>query len=171
MEIILKEDIIGLGFKNDIVNVKSGYGRNYLIPTGKGVIASPSAKKVLAENLKQQARKLEAIKAEAQKKGDALKDVAIVVEMKVSANGVTYGSVNAATVADELKKKGFDIDRKIITMRDAKKLGDYVATVHFHKEVLVEVPVKVVAENQPVEAPAEAPVEAAPAAEEAPAAE
>lgn len=169
MEIILKEDIIGLGFKNDIVNVKSGYGRNYLIPTGKGVIASPSAKKVLAENLKQQARKLEAIKAEAQKKGDALKDVAIVVEMKVSANGVTYGSVNAATVADELKKKGFDIDRKIITMRDAKKLGDYVATVHFHKEVLVEVPVKVVAENQPVEAPAEAPVEAAPAAEEAPA--
>ena len=169
MEIILKEDIIGLGFKNDIVNVKSGYGRNYLIPTGKGVIASPSAKKVLAENLKQQARKLEAIKAEAQKKGDALKDVAIVVEMKVSANGVTYGSVNVATVADELKKKGFDIDRKIITMRDAKKLGDYVATVHFHKEVLVEVPVKVVAENQPVEAPAEAPVEAAPAAEEAPA--
>ena len=169
MEIILKEDIIGLGFKNDIVNVKSGYGRNYLIPQGKGVIASESAKKVLAENLKQQARKLEAIKAEAQKKGDALKDVAIVVEMKVSANGVTYGSVNAATVADELKKKGFDIDRKIITMRDAKKLGDYVATVHFHKEVLVEVPVKVVAENQPVEAPAEAPVEAAPAAEEAPA--
>ena len=99
MEIILKEDIIGLGYKNDIVNVKSGYGRNYLIPQGKGVIASESAKKVLAENLKQQARKLEAIKAEAQKKGDALNGVALVVEMKVSANGVTYGSVNAATVA------------------------------------------------------------------------
>lgn len=166
MEIILKEDIIGLGYKNDIVNVKAGYGRNYLIPTGKGVIASESAKKVLAENLKQQARKLEAIKAEAQKKGDALNGVSLVVEMKVSANGVTYGSVNAATVADELKKKGFDIDRKIITMHDAKKLGDYVATVHFHKEVLVEVPVKVVAENAPVEeAPAETPVEAAPAAE------
>ena len=125
MEIILKEDIIGLGFKNDIVNVKSGYGRNYLIPQGKGVIASESAKKVLAENLKQQARKLEAIKAEAQKKGDALNGVALVVEMKVSANGVTYGSVNAATVAEELKKKGFDVDRKIITMREAKKLGDY----------------------------------------------
>lgn len=169
MEIILKEDIIGLGFKNDIVNVKSGYGRNYLIPTGKGVIASESAKKVLAENLKQQARKLEAIKAEAQKKGDALNGVALVIEMKVSANGVTYGSVNAATVADELKKKGFDIDRKIITMHEAKKLGDYVATVHFHKEVLVEVPVKVVAENQAVE---EAPkAEEAPATEEAPAAE
>lgn len=174
MEIILKEDIIGLGYKNDIVNVKSGYGRNYLIPTGKGVIASPSAKKVLAENLRQQARKLAAIKAEAEKKGEALKDVALVVEMKVSANGVTYGSVNAATVAEELKKKGFDIDRKIITMADAKKLGDYVATVHFHKEVQVEVPVKVVAENQAEEAPvAEASVEEAPVAavEEAPAAE
>ena len=172
MEIILKEDIIGLGFKNDIVNVKSGYGRNFLIPTGKAVIASPAAKKVLAENLKQQARKLEAIKAEAQKKGDAIKDVEIVVEMKVSANGVTYGSVNAATVAEELKKKGFDVDRKIITMRDAKKLGDYVATVHFHKEVLVEIPVKVIAENQPVEeTPAVEEAPAAPVAEEAPAAE
>lgn len=172
MEIILKEDIIGLGFKNDIVNVKSGYGRNYLIPQGKGVIASESAKKVLAEDLKQQARKLEAIKAEAQKKGEALNGVEVVVEMKVSANGVTYGSVNAALVAEELKKKGFDIDRKIITMREAKKLGDYSATVHFHKEVTVEVPVKVIAENQVVEAPVEAPVEEAPAAvEEAPAAE
>lgn len=168
MEIILKEDIIGLGYKNDIVNVKSGYGRNYLIPQGKGVIASESAKKVLAENLKQQARKLEAIKAEAQKKGDALNGVALVIEMKVSANGVTYGSVNAATVAEELKKKGFDVDRKIITMREAKKLGDYTATVHFHKEVLVEIPVKVVAENAEV---VEASVEAAPAEEEAPAAE
>ena len=120
--------------------------------------------------MKQQARKLEALKAEAQKKGDALNGVEIVVEMKVSANGVTYGSVNAGVVADELKKKGFDIDRKIITMREAKKLGDYTALVHFHKEVVVELPVKVIAENAKVEAPAEAPVEAAPAAE-APAAE
>lgn len=166
MEIILKEDIIGLGFKNDIVNVKSGYGRNYLIPQGKGVIASPSAKKVLAENLRQQAHKLAALKAEAEKKAEALKDVALVIEMKVSANGVTYGSVNAAKIAEELQKKGIEVDRKIITMRDAKKLGDYVATVHFHKEVIVEVPVKVVAENEaPVEevskveeTPVEAPV-------------
>lgn len=170
MEIILKEDIIGLGFKNDIVNVKSGYGRNYLIPTGKGVIASPSAKKILAENLKQQARKLAAIKAEAEKKGEALKDVALVIEAKVSATGVTYGSVNAATVADELKKKGFDIDRKIITMHDAKRVGDYVATVHFHKDVLVEIPVKVVAENEKPAVEAqnteEAPVEEATKSEE-----
>ncbi len=172
MEIILKEDIIGLGFKNDIVNVKAGYGRNYLIPQGKGVIASPSAKKVLAENLRQQARKLEAIKAAAQEKADALKDVAIVVEMKVSANGVTYGSVNAATVSAELKKKGFEVDRKIITMRDAKALGDFTANIYFHKEVVVELPVKVVAENEqpaPVieEVVAEAPATEASATEEA----
>lgn len=177
MEIILKEDIIGLGFKNDIVNVKSGYGRNYLIPTGKGVIASASAKKVLAENLKQQAHKLAAIKAEAEKKADALKDVALEIAVKVSANGVAYGAVTANTVAAELQKKGFDIDRKIITMHDAKKVGDYVATIHFHKEVLFELPVKVVAENaapaveEPkaeAEAPVEAPAEEANKAEEAP---
>lgn len=173
MEIILKEDIIGLGYKNDIVNVKSGYGRNYLIPTGKGVIASESAKKVLAENLKQQAHKLAAIKAEAEKKAEALKDVALVIEAKVSATGVTYGSVNANIVAEELKKKGFDIDRKIITMHDIKAVGDYEATVHFHKEVEVVVPVKVVAENAPAEtAEPEAQAEEAPATvEEAPVAE
>lgn len=174
MEIILKEDIIGLGFKNDIVNVKSGYGRNYLIPTGKGVIASESAKKVLAENLKQQAHKLAALKAEAEKKAEALKDVALVITAKVSATGVTYGSVNKNTVADELKKKGFDIDRKIITMHDIKQVGEYEATIHFHKEVEVKVPVQVVAEDAPAveaapaeaAAPAAAPVEeAAPAAE------
>ena len=158
MEIILKEDIIGLGYKNDIVNVKNGYGRNYLIPQGKGVIASESAKKILAENLKQQAHKLAALKAEAEKNAEALKDVALVITAKVSATGVTYGSVNKNTVADELKKKGFDIDRKIITMHDIKQVGEYEATIHFHKEVEVKVPVQVVAEDAPA-------VEAAPAAE------
>lgn len=151
MEIILKEDIIGLGFKNDIVNVKSGYGRNYLIPTGKGVIASPAAKKVLAENLKQQAHKLAALKAEAEKKAEALKDVALTIAAKVSATGVTYGSVNAAHVAEELKKLGHEVDRKIIVMRDIKKVGDYVANIHFYKDVVAEIPVKVVAENAPTE--------------------
>lgn len=164
MEIILKEDIIGLGYKNDIVNVKSGYGRNYLIPTGKAVIASESAKKVLAENLKQQAHKLAAIKAEAEKKAEALNNVSLVIAAKVSATGVTYGSVNTNIVAEELKKQGFDIDRKIITMRDIKSVGDYEAVIHFHKEVEVKVPVKVVAENAPVENKEE---EAAPAAETA----
>ena len=155
MEIILKEDIIGLGYKNDIVNVKSGYGRNYLIPQGKGVIASESAKKVLAENLKQQAHKLAVLKAEAEKKAEALNGVELVIEAKVSATGATYGSVNANIVAEELQKKGFEIDRKIITMRDIKTVGDFEATIHFHKEVEVKLPVKVVAENAVVEAPVE----------------
>ena len=169
MEIILKQDIIGLGYKNDIVNVKSGYGRNYLIPQGKGVIASPSAKKILAENLKQQAHKLAAIKAEAEKKAEALNGVELTITAKVSATGQLYGSVNANIVADELKKQGHDIDRKIITMRDAKMVGDYVATIHFHKEVEVVIPVKVVSEAAPVEeVKAE---EATPAVEEAPAVE
>lgn len=178
MEIILKEDIIGLGFKNDIVNVKPGYGRNYLIPTGKGVIASASAKKVLAENLKQQAHKIAALKEAAEKKAEALNDVALVISAKVSATGVTYGSVTKAHVAVELAKLGHEVDRKIITMRDIKKVGDYVANIHFYKDVVAEIPVKVVAEGAPAEeTPAEAPaveetpaVEA-PAVEEAPAAE
>lgn len=169
MEIILKEDIIGLGYKNDIVEVKSGYGRNYLIPQGKGVIASPSAKKILAENLKQQAHKLAAIKAAAEDKAKQLEGVVVEVEAKVSVTGQLYGSVNTNIVADELQKKGIDVDRKIITMKDIKTVGEYVALVHFHKEVEVAVPVKVIAENAVV-APVveEAPVEVAPAVEEAP---
>ena len=155
MEIILKEDIIGLGYKNDIVKVKSGYGRNYLIPTGKGVIASESAKKVLAENLRQQACKIAAAKAEAEKRAEALKDVEVVVVAKVAATGHLYGSVNALVVAQELAKKGIEIDRKIITMHDIKTVGEFEATIHFHKEVEVKLPIKVVAENAKVEAPAE----------------
>ena len=177
MELILKEDIIGLGYKNDIVNVKSGYGRNYLIPSGKAVIASPSAKKILAENLKQQANKLAALKAEAEKKGEAIKDVALTIAAKVSATGQLYGSVGANQVAEELKKLGHEIDRKIITMREAKTVGDFVATVHFHKEVEIAIPVKVVAENAPAQekkeeaAPVEAPVVEEAVVEEAPATE
>ncbi len=147
MEIILKEDVIGLGYKNEIVTVKNGYGRNYLIPSGKAVIASPSAKKVLAESLKQQAHKLEKLKADALKKAEGLNDITLEIAAKVSATGVLYGSVTAAMVAEELVKKGFEIDKKIITMRDAKRVGDYEAVVHFHKEVEVKIPVKVIAEN------------------------
>ena len=171
MEIILKEDVIGLGYKNDIVKVKDGYGRNYLIPTGKGVIASVSAKKVLAENLRQQAHKLAAQKAAAEAKAEKLNDVALCIPAKVSATGQLYGSVNTATVAAELQKLGIEVDRKIITMRDIKTLGDFEALIHYHKEVEVKVPVKVVAEGaaeavEAVEQPAEAPVEEASAAEE-----
>ena len=168
MEIILKEDIIGLGYKNDIVNVKNGYGRNYLIPTGKAVIASASAKKVLAENLKQQAHKLAAILAAAEKEAEALNGVALTIEAKVSSTGALYGSVTSATVAEELAKKGIEVDRKKILMKDIKTVGEYAATVVFHKQVKVEVPVTVLAEGQEeVAAPAveEAPVAEAPAAE------
>ncbi len=166
MEIILKQDIIGLGYKNEIVDVKPGYGRNYLIPKKLGVIATPSAKKMLAETLRQQAHKIEVQKAAAQKRADQLKDVVVEVAAKVSSTGQLYGSVNAAIVAAELEKKGIEIDRKIITMRDIKTVGEFEATVHFYKDVEVKVPVKVVAENAPKEAaPA---VEEAPAAEEAP---
>ena len=178
MEIILKEDIIGLGYKNDIVNVKSGYGRNYLIPTGKGVIASPSAKKQLAEDLRQQATKIAAKKADAEKRAAQLDGVELVIAAKVSATGVTYGSVNTAIVAEELAKKGIEIDRKIITMRDIKKVGTFEATIHFFKDVEVKLPVTVVAENQPepkaeeVKETVEAPVEEVETVEEeAPAAE
>ncbi len=165
MELILKEDIIGLGYKNDIVTVKNGYGRNYLIPTGKAVIASNSAKKVLAENLRQQAAKLAAAKAEAEKKGAALEGVALTIAAKVAATGQLYGSVNTATVAEELAKKGIEVDRKIITMKDIKTVGTFEATIHYHKEVEVKVPVTVVAEGVGAAAPVveeavvEAPVE------------
>ena len=172
MEIILKEDIIGLGYKNDIVNVKSGYGRNYLIPTGKAVIASPSAKKVLAENLKQQAHKLAAILAAAEKEAERLNGVSVEVEAKVSATGVLYGSVTSATVAEELAKKGIEVDRKRIIMKDIKTVGEYAATVVFHKEVKVEIPVTVLAEGNTAANVAPAAEEnAAPAEETAPAVE
>ena len=147
MEIILKEDIIGLGFKNDIVNVKSGYGRNYLIPTGKAVIASPSAKKVLAENLKQQAHKLAKILENAEKEAAALNGVSLEIKAKVSATGVLYGSVNTSTIVEELAKKGITVDRKKVVMKDIKTVGEYAATVIFHKEVSVEIPVTVLAEG------------------------
>ncbi|MBR4758070.1 MAG: 50S ribosomal protein L9 [Bacteroidaceae bacterium] len=172
MELILKEDVIGLGYKNDIVNVKSGYGRNFLIPTGKAVIASDSAKKVLAENLRQQAVKLAKIKAEAQAVADKLAGVALTIATKVSTSGAIYGSVNSLQIADELKKLGFDIDRKKIVVKDVKAVGDYVAVVKLHKEVAAEIPFKVIAEGAPIveEAPKAEPVveETAPVAEEAP---
>ena len=145
------------------VNVKSGYGRNYLIPQGKAVIASPSAKKILAENLKQQAHKLAALKAAAEEKAAALNGVALTIAAKVSATGQLYGSVTNMTVAEELAKLGKEVDRKIIVLKDIKKVGEYVAVVRFHKEVSAEIPVTVVAEGGA--AVEEAPVEKAPVVE------
>ena len=181
MKVILKEDIIGLGYKNEVVEVKPGYGRNFLIPQKKAVMATKSALKVLAENLKQQAHKIDVLKAAAQKRANALDGVVVEVAAKVASSGQLYGSVNAAIVAQELAKKGIEVDRKIITMHDIKTVGEYEAIVHFFKDVEVKLPVKVVAENQEpapvVEEKAEAPVEEAPEVEapveeeEAPAAE
>ena len=148
MEIILKENVIGLGYKDDIVTVKDGYGRNYLIPTGKAIIASESAKKVLAENLKQRAHKIAKIKAEAEELAAKLSAIEpLKIATKVSATGAIYGSVNALHIAEALSKLGFDIDRKIIVMKDVKEVGSYSATVKLHKEVSVEIPFEVVAEE------------------------
>ncbi len=147
MELILKEDVVGLGYKNDIVEVKSGYGRNYLIPTGKAVIASESARKMLAEELKQRAHKLEKIKNDALALAEKMNGVSLTIPTKVSATGVVYGSVNSLQIADELKKLGFEIDRKRIVVKDVKAVGSYQATVNLHKEVSVEIPFEVVAEE------------------------
>lgn len=148
MELILKEDVINLGYKNDIVTVKAGYGRNYLIPTGKAVIASPSAKKMLAEELKQRAHKLEKIKNDALALAARLEGVALEIATKVSANGTIYGSVSNMQIAEALAAKGFEIDRKIIVLNaSVKEVGNYTATVRLHKEVSVEIPFTVVAES------------------------
>ena len=148
MELILKENVHGLGYKDDIVTVKDGYGRNYLIPTGKAVIASVSAKKMLAEELKQRAHKLEKIKNDALALAEKLGAIeTIKIATKVSATGAIYGSVNSLHIAEELGKLGFEIDRKTIIVKDVKEIGSYTAVVKLHKEVSVEIPFEVVAEE------------------------
>ena len=148
MEIILKEDIVNLGYKNDIVTVKSGYGRNYLIPTGKAVIASPAAKKMLAEDLKQRAHKLEKIKKDAEALAAKLEGVSLKIATKVSSTGTIFGSVGNIQIAEELAKLGHEIDRKIIVVKAAViEVGQYKAIVKLHKEVSVEIPFEVVAEE------------------------
>ena len=147
MQVILKEDVINLGYKDDIVTVKDGYGRNFLIPTGKAVIASESAKKVLAENLKQRAHKLAKIKEDAQALAAKLEGVSLTIATKVSSTGTIFGSVGNIQIAEELAKLGHEIDRKIIVVKDAvKEVGAYKAIVKLHKEVSVEIPFEVVAE-------------------------
>ncbi|KAA6346019.1 50S ribosomal protein L9 [termite gut metagenome] len=146
MEIILKEDIASLGYKNDIVTVKSGYGRNYLIPSGKAVIASPTAKKVLAEDLRQRAHKLEQIKKNAEEIVTKLENVSLTIATKVSSTGTIFGSVSNIQIAEELAKLGFEIDRKTILIKETvKTIGSYKASVKLHKEVSVEISFDVVA--------------------------
>ncbi|HHT30864.1 MULTISPECIES: 50S ribosomal protein L9 [Petrimonas] len=147
MEVILKEDVVNLGYKDDIVNVKKGYARNYLIPQGKAIIATESSKKVLAENLKQRAHKLEQIKAAAQELAEKLQSVSLTIGAKTSSTGTIFGSVTSIQIADALKEKGFEVDRKNIVIKEAvKEVGNYVAVAKLHKEVSVDIPFEVVAE-------------------------
>ena len=147
MKIILKEDITNLGYKDDVVDVKRGYGRNYLIPMGKAVIATESALKVLAENQKQRAHKLAKIKADAEALAESLKDVTLTIGAKTSSTGTIFGSVNNIQIAEALEKLGFNVDRKVIYIKDAvKEVGSYKALLKLHKEVSVEIPFEVVSE-------------------------
>lgn len=147
MEIILKEDITGLGYKDDVVTVKNGYGRNYLIPQGKAIVANDSTKKILAENLKQRAHKLEKIKNEASAYADKLKDVSLTIGAKTSSSGKIFGSVTDIQIAEALVKAGFEIERKSIKLKvGVKEVGKYKATVNLHKEVSIEIDFEVVAE-------------------------
>lgn len=148
MEVILKEDVANLGYKDDIVHVKDGYGRNFLIPQGKAVIASESARKVLAEVLKQRAHKIAKIKEEAEALAEKMKGVSLTIGAKTSSTGTIFGSVTNIQIAEELAKQGFEVDRKIIRIKEdaVKEVGSYNATVRLHKEVSVEIPFEVVSE-------------------------
>ncbi len=147
MQVILKEDIINLGYKDDIITVKDGYGRNYLIPQKKAIIASESARKILAENLRQRAHKLEKIKADAQAVAAKLEGVTLTIGAKTSSTGTIFGSVTNIQIAEMLGKQGFDIDRKTIIIKEqVKEIGSYKALIKLHKEVSVELPFEVVSE-------------------------
>ena len=147
MKIILKEDVQNLGYKDDVVEVKDGYGRNYLIPQGKAVIANSSNLKQLEENQRQRAHKLAKIKADAEAVAASLADGALTIGAKASATGTIFGSVNNIQIAEALEKLGHNIDRKIIVLKESvKELGKYTAKINLHKEVSVEIPFEVVAE-------------------------
>ena len=147
MQVILKEDVINLGYKDDIVTVKDGYGRNFLIPTGKAVIASESARKVLAEDLNERAHKLAKIKADAEELAAKINGLILTLGAKTSSTGTIFGSINNIQVAEELAKQGFEIDRKIIVIKDnIKEVGTYKAVVKLHRDVTAELTLEVVAE-------------------------
>ncbi|MFO8000434.1 MAG: 50S ribosomal protein L9 [Marinilabilia sp.] len=148
MEIILKEDVPNLGNKNDIVTVRPGYGRNYLIPRGIATLATKSAKKVFAENKKQQAHKEEKIRNEAQEVANKLEGKKVTIGAKTSSTGKIFGSVNNIQIAEALKKEGFDIERKniIIAEDTVKEIGSYKAQIKLHRDVKVEIDFEVVSE-------------------------
>jgi large subunit ribosomal protein L9 len=147
MQVILKEDVVNLGYKDDIVTVKNGYGRNFLIPQGKAVIASESARKVLAEDQRQRAHKLAKIKDDMQTLATKLESVSLTIGAKTSSSGTIFGSVSNIQIAEALSKEGFEIDRKIIYLKDpVKEVGSYKALVKLHKDISVEIPFDVVSE-------------------------
>lgn len=146
MELILKQDVQNLGFKDDVVIVKNGYGRNYLIPQGFATLATPSAKKVLAENLKQRAHKEAKVVADAKTLAEALKALEIKIFAKAGGEKL-FGSVTNIDVAAALEKAGHSIDRKFITSGIVKRTGKYAANVRLHRDVIVEVAYEIVAEK------------------------
>lgn len=147
MEVILKQDMHGLGYKNDLVKVRDGYGRNYLIPNGIALLATESNKKMMAENTKQAAHKAEKIKTAATELATKIGELTIEIRTKAGETGKIFGAVTALQVSDALKAKGFDVDRKKIAFKSQpKELGTYPALLDLHKEVKHEISVKVVAE-------------------------
>ncbi|RZK51984.1 MAG: 50S ribosomal protein L9 [Pedobacter sp.] len=147
MEVILKQDVKNLGDKDDVVNVKPGYGRNYLIPKGYAILATVSARKVLAENLKQAQFKQEKIRKDADAIAAKLEGVKLTIGAKAGETGKIFGAINTIQIADALKKEGFEVDRRRITFdQEPKVIGEYTANINLHKEVKVKVPFDVVAE-------------------------
>ncbi len=148
MEIILKQDVPNLGYKDELVQVKNGYARNYLIPKGLATLATASAKKEHTEIMNQRAHKEEKIRQSALEIADKLKDVSLTLGAKTSSKGKIFGSVNTIQVAEALNGKGFDIDRKNISFKEdiIKEIGKYTATVRLHKDVKVEIPFEIVSE-------------------------
>ena len=147
MEIILKQDVKNLGEKDEIVKVKPGYGRNFLIPKGYATLATESARKVLAENLKQAQFKQDKIRKDADEVATRLEGVKLTIGAKAGESGKIFGAINTIQVADALKKHGFEVDRRRITFNEEPKfVGEYTATLNLHKEVKVQVPFEVVAE-------------------------
>ncbi|MGY8914343.1 MAG: 50S ribosomal protein L9 [Flavobacteriales bacterium] len=148
MELILKEDVQNLGFKDDLVNVKNGFGRNYLIPQGLAAMATPSAKKVLAENLKQKAHKEKKVIDEATKMAEAIKQLEIKILAKAGAGDKLFGSITNMNLAESLEKAGHSIDKKYISILGGsiKRTGPYNAQIRLHREVIIDFPFEVVAE-------------------------
>ena len=147
MEIILKDDVKGLGYKNDIVTVKSGYGRNFLLPQGLAMLADKTNKKITAENVRQAAHKADKIKGDAQAIADQVGDMVLDIPAKVGESGKIFGRVTTLQLAEALKAKGVDIDRKRLSFdQEPAAAGDYTATANLHKEVKHTVKFRVVAE-------------------------